>query len=566
MGLWTFTATRRPAVSVIVLLTGIVFVAGESAAVDFIRGDANNDGRVSLSDAHFITNYLFRGGPYLHCLDFGDTDDDGVVRLTDAVRVFQYLVDGDFTPPPPFPGPGPDPTPDELDVSQFSGACSSYGTDPPLRDPAAKLEILEAEAIGGGERRVTITIALSSTKPVGAYYGKLVDEAGVIEDFRSPSGSGMEDLHPWDDDVFPAPRHILHARGAGGEIHFGYLIDMTTQVEIPGGVGVPALKLHLCLKPGTPAGEYPLRFEAGELTDSQSGRAIAPELVSGPLVVHATVGSTGCSLTDPVSPQDSPSNILFKLKGSSGVPGGLVAVPFQIGINLDGAAGFSFSVDFDEEVLAATEVVRLWERPSGTPYEFQKFEIDNTNASPGNAGVDEGFVAGAAIFSLSDTQEVLPPRKLVSVLDVRFRVRPEAPLSSTEVRFLDGAVGSEGVPVRNKLLVWGREVTPGISSSFVLVNALVNIVPDVTSFVRGDSNGDLKVDVSDPVTTLSYLFLEGDPPRCLDAADANDDGKLDISDPVATLEALFLGKGSLPPPAGWPGEDPTLDGLVCGGS
>ena len=77
------------------------------------------------------------------------------------------------------------------------------------------------------------------------------------------------------------------------------------------------------------------------------------------------------------------------------------------------------------------------------------------------------------------------------------------------------------------------------------------------------SNGDVGVNLSDAVFTLSYLFQAGPTPYCLDAADANDDGRIDISDPVKTLGSLFLGEGSLPPPHSARGPDPTDDEMRC---
>ena len=83
-------------------------------------------------------------------------------------------------------------------------------------------------------------------------------------------------------------------------------------------------------------------------------------------------------------------------------------------------------------------------------------------------------------------------------------------------------------------------------------------------FLRGDANDDGKVDISDPIYLLGYLFQGGAEPPCDDAADANDDGGRDISDAVSVLNHLFLG-GTIPPPlpGGPSGFDPTLDDLGC---
>ncbi len=83
-------------------------------------------------------------------------------------------------------------------------------------------------------------------------------------------------------------------------------------------------------------------------------------------------------------------------------------------------------------------------------------------------------------------------------------------------------------------------------------------------FKRGDADKNDKVDISDAIKTLQYLFLGRIKPACLDAADANDDGKVDISDAQSILNYLFLG-GPVPAPPGpdHTGYDPTKDNLGC---
>lgn len=67
-------------------------------------------------------------------------------------------------------------------------------------------------------------------------------------------------------------------------------------------------------------------------------------------------------------------------------------------------------------------------------------------------------------------------------------------------------------------------------------------------FVRGDSNADGAVDVSDPLDILGYVFLGRASPKCREAADSNDDGEIDISDAVYILAYLFTGGPPPPPP------------------
>ncbi len=76
------------------------------------------------------------------------------------------------------------------------------------------------------------------------------------------------------------------------------------------------------------------------------------------------------------------------------------------------------------------------------------------------------------------------------------------------------------------------------------------------TFVRGESNGDGKFNIADPIATLEYLFVGSRRPVCLEALDANADGEVNISDPVRSLGYLFLGNSELPPPFGRPGISP----------
>ncbi len=82
-------------------------------------------------------------------------------------------------------------------------------------------------------------------------------------------------------------------------------------------------------------------------------------------------------------------------------------------------------------------------------------------------------------------------------------------------------------------------------------------------FERGDSNQDGKVDLSDAVFTLGFLFLGEDPSYCLDAMDADDDGQVIITDAMYALNFLFKGGEALPPPFPAPDVDPTDDLLDC---
>jgi hypothetical protein len=95
-----------------------------------------------------------------------------------------------------------------------------------------------------------------------------------------------------------------------------------------------------------------------------------------------------------------------------------------------------------------------------------------------------------------------------------------------------------------------------------LAASVVNFVvaPPDEVFVRGDANGDRRVDLSDVVFTLGFVFLAGRPPAVLDSADANDDGRVNSADAVRLLLFLFSEFPPPPPPFPRPGRDPTPEG------
>ena len=73
-------------------------------------------------------------------------------------------------------------------------------------------------------------------------------------------------------------------------------------------------------------------------------------------------------------------------------------------------------------------------------------------------------------------------------------------------------------------------------------------VPPVPSFLRGDCNGDGRVDVSDAACALNRLFADAPEPDCLAALNANGDDGVNIADPLALLNFLFGAGPMLPEP------------------
>jgi len=108
-------------------------------------------------------------------------------------------------------------------------------------------------------------------------------------------------------------------------------------------------------------------------------------------------------------------------------------------------------------------------------------------------------------------------------------------------------------------------VLSGDGRSYVGRNQLDTIIRGSklrSAFVRGDSNGDGAVDLSDAILSLLVLY-GGRKTACLDSLDANDDGRVNIADPAFTLLFLFRSGPPLPPPFPGADFDSTSDSLGC---
>ena len=89
-------------------------------------------------------------------------------------------------------------------------------------------------------------------------------------------------------------------------------------------------------------------------------------------------------------------------------------------------------------------------------------------------------------------------------------------------------------------------------------------VDSTPTFVRGDSNGDGFLEISDAIATVLHLFVGASALECEDHGDFDDNGQLQVTDAIATLAFLF--QEGVAPRAPYPdaGLDGTPDPFDCG--
>jgi hypothetical protein len=165
------------------LLAGILGFSGGLPAADFLRGDVDGSGRISVSDAIRILVHLFQGDPAaVPCADAADADDSGAIDLADAVHLLSGLFLGGPAPAAPFPACGVDPTEDALGCEEACPPMIVY-LERELRADGLFVIIDRSERmlVSGDLARIkTETERLIQDLPLGVEFGVIFFAANVI--------------------------------------------------------------------------------------------------------------------------------------------------------------------------------------------------------------------------------------------------------------------------------------------------------------------------------------------------------------------------------------------------
>lgn len=138
---------------------------------EFLRGDANTDGIVSISDALMVRRFLFNGERRPPCLDAADVNDSGSLNITDMIYTLNAILLGGPGPANPYPVIGPDATEDHLDPCEYD-VVPPEGTEDVIR-------IGEVSAAPGDE--VEIPVYVTNAQPVEAFQLVLRYDPDVLQ-------------------------------------------------------------------------------------------------------------------------------------------------------------------------------------------------------------------------------------------------------------------------------------------------------------------------------------------------------------------------------------------------
>ena len=508
-----------------------------NAQADFLRGDVNDDGVVTISDAHRINTYFFLGSPEPDCVDSIDINDDGELNITDSIELLNSMFYVGDPVAAPNPEAGSDPTEDEL-------ACETYtGSQPHLDDAGAAMRLIAQPADGGADSTASILVNVDHSTEVAGCSGSIAIPSGLFE--------GVHGTTPTAE--FQGGYHA--AKFVGDRIDFGLLVTLTQPISLPPGEQ-SVLRIDLCLKPGAAAGTYPLSLSSGELIDAVTAKRIEPVMIDDDFVLaNDVLAEPGpCATSEPPIVDDMEEvEVEFRIETAATRPEEGVTLSVLASANTPLEA-VRLAIDYDETRLIGNAI-----RPSSGVQEPESFvfDLNNDDLEAGSTEGTEGYVTVEIIYG--EGSDGFVPRQSSGrhFLDLEITPTPDAPNGPSPVQFTHLAT------LANSVTVLGQEGTSENLGRFRLRDGLVAIDNGTTVFVRGDANSDGQFSISDPTMLRRWLFLGGTPPECLKTGDIDDDGVVDITDPIRALNAMFLG-GDLPQnPFPEAGLDPTPDELAC---
>jgi hypothetical protein len=579
----------------------------------FVRGDVVRRGAsgppsregIDVADSVGIVDFL-RGETALACPDSADVDDDGKVDSGDVVALCEALLGG-RAPPGPFPAPGLDPSADDLPCNEAgrlalipAGALWRYWNDatpPPAgwHQPGADDGEWEEGASGIGIGAEGLRTVLG-----GGWRSVLyARRAFAFEAAAAPAGL-LLDLD-YNDGFVAYLNGVEVARSGLGEPGF----------EVPSGVyasshagGAPEA-FHLCAEL-LRSGENVLALEVHNRSalDSSlffSARLLGLEALEPPPEPDPPPSPGARLYLETERPPNVGDGGEIRVLVNTGEPLRAVSLVLEFdraallvyellpGEAVGGAAFERVALEARGGRVSAIFLADLPEE-RGEPFgageglELARLRYHVTAQVPQETTVAFGERSGLpASLPLANVLVTADARSLEPLLeDLHTEITA---LATPLIRHIHGGRGSPGTSF---FVVGSRFDRPGLevrvcgrAAEFALLgdNQTLSVVAPPCQgggyaavevctgegcavekegffytaagplFVRGDANGDARVDISDAIAMLGQLFL-GVPaqPSCASALDANSDGRFDISDGIFVLYFLFQGAGEIAPP------------------
>ena len=254
----------RNFVLAILIFAATIVPTDLEAGSEFLRGDANLDGTVDLSDAVRDLQFLF-GSIGLDCESAADANDSGGIDIADPIHLLSALFENGAPIPAPFPLCGTDPTPDALDCSSYplcgphEGRASYSGpamVHPRYGHTATKLDDGLVLIVGGTDARHLSAIAAvelfdesagtGGALPPGMLSGDFIDQ-DINGDLISLPGDGrfFHTANLLADGrvvVIGGTSHVLTGTAAETTLIFDPLLRQFSAISLSGEIEKPRVR------------------------------------------------------------------------------------------------------------------------------------------------------------------------------------------------------------------------------------------------------------------------------------------------------------------------------------
>jgi hypothetical protein len=307
-----------------------------------------------------------------------------------------------------------------------------------------------------------------------------------------------------------------------------------------------ALPFAIARSSGLPAADFAYGFRSED--GSLDGRTLAAPAGTGTLsiVVYLTL-TTG---NNDLAVGAASWSFGLEVDGAAIDPATFAPVPPDTEPTRPYGLGITEDTLLDRDGNPATPPVAerlvLWDAP------FAVLEPAVDEGAAGKTGAVSAIILGGMPKARN-----LPPNGTVDLARLVLSIPLASAPRTVTLKYRDGLTGT-GYPVNNNVSVGSSSYVPTLGECrFEAFEA------PTAAFIRGDANDDAKVDLSDAITILEWLFAGGHRPECPESADGNSDGRHDISDAMWLVGWQFLGRE--PPGAPFPacGVDPAAAAEAC---
>lgn len=556
--------------------------------VVFRRGDANVDGQVDISDSVTI-NELVAGRTTSSCRDAADVNNDGSISVADATALLSYLYEGGVAPTLPGPQvPG-------LDIGADELGCVAYD--------AVATERYYADPDRDGHATPNDFIVVKQYSPLPLGYMRWItsrdnDNCPTVynQDQKDSDGDGLGDACEStganansNTNASPTPQPATNNTNTSVNTNSN-TSNTNTSVSTNSNTSILPTPEPMLPKRPLPVVSSPITFRRGDVNGD--GKVDISDAIS----MNKAIGQPallGCADAADVNDDgsfnvdDSLAVLAYLFEGGEppAAPGpmmpGVDATEDTLGCRAyGGVQAARGEPDTDHDGLVDFE-----ERLRGTNLSLADTDADGfSDAEEVRNGYDPLIAGSAAVGTavqrvgsygktrISNARLLTTETTKLRTEVARILKRPVQQIrlhpSLVNARLYGGYRAEEVALVLKYGPTKASLINPTIeANTWRQTTTYQKSAPQfLSTFTRGDVNGDGTVDISD-VNLLGSYFGGKAQIACLDAADINDDGQVDVSD-LKRLTDYYSNGGAAPaePGPGSAGADPTADALFCAGS